>query len=132
TLFNKVFVPEASDFDFFAEHYPHFEERHGRFWAEVADGDPKDLPSLPMLCQLCQLPCIFPTPEAPSIRWSEWNGELFWFCSDGCQWIFDHEPRRYSRATTMDRLLTGKDVPEIRSSMGLHESIGGVMGEDDQ
>ena len=33
-LFNKVFVPTETDMEFFGEHYPHWEERHGAFWAE--------------------------------------------------------------------------------------------------
>lgn len=130
-LFNKVFVPTARDFEFFNSHYPHFEERHGRFWQEVADGDPKDVSSLPMICQMCQLPCIFPTPENPTIRSSEWNNELWWFCSDGCKWIFDHEPLRYSRSVTLDRLLTGKDPGQIREYSGLDARLGGVLDESE-
>jgi phenol hydroxylase P3 protein len=128
-LFNKMFVPTDTDMEFFAEHYPHWEERHGTFWDEVRAGDPKDLPSLPMMCQVCQLPCIFPVPESPTIRCAEWGGEVRWFCSDGCQWIFDHEPERYSRAVGLDRVLTGKDVGEIREHMRLFGKLGGVLEE---
>jgi YHS domain-containing protein len=68
-------------------------------------------------------------PESPTIRCSEWNGEVRWFCSDGCQWIFDHEPERYSKAVGLDRVLTGKDVPEIRAHMRLSGKLGGVLEE---
>ncbi len=128
-LFNKMFVPDDRDMEFFGEHYPHWEERHGRFWDEVRAGDPKDLPSLPMLCQVCQMPCVFPTPENPSIRCSTLADQVFWFCSDGCKWIFDHEPHRYSAGVTLDKVLTGKDVAEIRAHMHLSGKLGGVLDE---
>ncbi|MGH8974268.1 MAG: hypothetical protein ACRD0C_13845 [Acidimicrobiia bacterium] len=129
-LFNKMFIPDERDMEFLAEKYPHWEERHGRFWEEVRAGDPKDLPSLPMICQVCQVPCVLPTPEDPSICSAVWNERVYWFCSEPCRWIFDHEPQRYSKAVTLDRVLTGKDVPEIRAAMGLHgKSMGGVLEE---
>jgi hypothetical protein len=53
-----------------------------------------------------------------------------WFCSDGCQWIFDNEPERYSRAVGLDRVLTGKDVAEIREHMRLFGKLGGVLEEE--
>ncbi|MGH8998866.1 MAG: hypothetical protein ACRDY7_05690 [Acidimicrobiia bacterium] len=129
-LFNKMFVPDEADMEFFGEHYPHWSERHGRFWDEVRAGDPKDLASLPLLCQVCLLPCVFPLPEDPTIRCSTWSDRTFWFCSDGCQWIFDHEPHRYSAAVPLDKVLTGKDVPEIRAHMRLSGKLGGVLEED--
>ena len=49
--------------------------------------------------------------------------------SDGCQWIFGHEPERYSKAVGLDRVLTGKDVPEIRAHMRLSGKLGGVLEE---
>lgn len=128
-LFNKVFVPNQRDLDFFAQDYPHFDERHGAFWQAVAEGDPKDLPSLPMFCQVCQLPCVFPTPDNPDIRCSERNGEAYWFCGEACKWIFDHEPVRYSKAVTVDKRLTGKEVNEIRDYFGLQGKLGGVLEE---
>ncbi|MGH9000361.1 MAG: YHS domain-containing protein, partial [Acidimicrobiia bacterium] len=130
-LFNKVFVPNDHDLEFFCEGYPTFEANHGRFWSQVRDGDPKDLPQLPMICQMCQLPCVFPTPEQPSVCSREYEGQMFWFCSEPCRWIFDNEPVRYSKAVTLDRILNGKDIPEIREYMGVDRNIGGLLEAED-
>ena len=37
-------------------------------------------------------------PTTSSIRHSEFNGERFNTCSDGCKWIFDREPEKYVQA----------------------------------
>lgn len=129
-LFNKMFEPNRHDQDFFAEHYPTFEERHGRFWREVAAGDRKDKAVLPMLCQVCQFPAAFPVPEKPSIQVRERQGQVFTFCSEPCAWIFDNEPVRYSKTVTMDKELTGMEVPEIRRVMGLREGHGGLIAPE--
>ncbi|MGQ0843795.1 MAG: hypothetical protein ACT4QF_06635 [Sporichthyaceae bacterium] len=126
-LFNKMFVPTDHDMEFFTDHYPDFEANHGQFWQEVRDGDPKDLPQLPMLCQMCGLPCVFPVPERANVFCSMYEGNAFWFCSKGCQYIFDHEPHRYEHRVTMEKTLNGLDVPEIRKRMGVEANIGGLL-----
>lgn len=128
-LFNKVFQPLDSDIEFFEAKYPGWNDRHGHFWSEVAAGDPKDLASLPMLCQVCRLPCVYPVPEHPTIQVREYNGTIHTFCSEPCAWIFDHEPVRYSKTQTMDRVLNGMDVPELRRYMGLNGPLGGELEE---
>lgn len=127
-LLHKVFPPTERDVEFFEAKYPHWRERHGRFWDEVAAGDPKDVAQLPMLCQVCQLPCVFPTPEHPSVQVSEWAGRVYTTCSVPCKWIFDHEPVRYSYHEPLDKLLNGRDVPEIRAYMGLSGADGTIHG----
>jgi phenol hydroxylase P3 protein len=132
-LFNKMFVPTDDDLEFFTAGYPTFEANHGKFWDEVRAGDPKDLPQLPMLCQMCGLPCVFPVPERPTVCCSMYDNQAFWFCSEGCKWIFDHEPFRYSHRVTMERQLNGLDVPEIRAVMGLPDrNIGGQLKAEDE
>jgi phenol hydroxylase P3 protein len=126
-LFNRMFVPTAEDIEFFQANYPTFDANHGRFWEDVRNGDPKDLPQLPMICQICQLPCVFPTPENPSVCCTLYEGQAFWMCSEGCKWIFDNEPFRYSKAVTLDRQLNGMDIPELRIQMGLPKGIGGDL-----
>jgi phenol hydroxylase P3 protein len=130
-LFNKVFVPLDSDLEFMEAKYPHFRERHGKFWDEVRAGDPKDKAVLPMFCQVCHLPCVFPTPETARIEVREHNGSLFSFCSRGCAWIFDHEPDRYSVATSMDRTLNGLEVSELQARMGTRGRLGGLLDESE-
>jgi YHS domain-containing protein len=76
---------------------------------------------------MCGLPCVFPTPENPSIQCSMYDEKAYWFCSNGCKWIFDHEPFRYAHRVTMDRELNGLDVPEIRARMGLEKGAGGLL-----
>ena len=54
--------------------------------------------TLPMLCQCCQIPLLFSEPDDPTqicYRESEYNGEKYHTCSDGCKDIFDHEPEKY-------------------------------------
>jgi phenol hydroxylase P3 protein len=132
-LFNKMFVPTDDDLSFFNEHYPTFDANHGKFWAEVRAGDPKDLPQLPMDCQMCGLPCVFPVPERPTVQCSIYENEVFWFCSNGCKWIFDHEPFRYSHRVTPAKALNGLDVPELRDRMGLTKGLGGLLtAEEDR
>jgi phenol/toluene 2-monooxygenase (NADH) P3/A3 len=135
-LFNRCFVPTDSDLEFFNANYPTFDANHGRFWDEVRSGDPKDLPQLPMLCQICSLPCVFPTPENPSVCCTLHPGptgdtQTYWFCSEGCKWIFDHEPHRYSHRVTLDRVFNGMDIPALRERMGLPKGIGGTLEAED-
>src|SRR5882762_11710898 len=56
---------------------------------------------LPQQCQVCQLPISFTEKDDPgklSFRRSEFRGETFHTCSDGCKWIFDREPEKYVQA----------------------------------
>ena len=78
------------------------------------------------------IPPVFTEPGDPtrlSVRVSEYKGDRYVLCSDGCQWIFEHEPERYSKAVGLDRVLTGKDVAEIRAHMRLSGKLGGVLEE---
>lgn len=130
-LFNRMFVPTDEDLEFFDNGYPTFTANHGKFWDDVRAGDRKDLAQLPMTCQMCALPCVFPVPEAPTVCCSVYEGKAFWFCSDGCKFIFDHEPYRYGNRVTIDRKLNGLDVRQLRMRMGLPKGIGGVLKADD-
>jgi hypothetical protein len=61
---------------------------------------------LPMLCQTCQIPMAFTEPGDPgtiSVRSSEFRGERFNHCSDGCKWIFDREPEKYVHRSPTSR-----------------------------
>ena len=44
---------------------------------------------------------FFPEPDDPTkiaFRESDWRGQKYHFCSDGCKDIFDHEPEKYSQS----------------------------------
>lgn len=56
---------------------------------------------LPQLCQVCQIPMAFTEPDDPSkicFRVSEYEGDKYHTCSDGCKDIFDYEPVKYVQA----------------------------------
>lgn len=56
---------------------------------------------LPQLCQVCQIPMAFTEPGDPStisFRVSEYSGNKFHTCSDGCKDIFDNEPEKFVQA----------------------------------
>jgi len=98
TFFHPV-VPTAKDKAWLREKYPStFEKYYEKYW------DQNPLPTLyglPQLCQVCQLPMVFTEPGDPTtvaFRTSEYNGETYWTCSDGCKHIFDQEPHKYVQA----------------------------------
>jgi phenol hydroxylase P3 protein len=76
---------------------------------------------------MCGLPCVFPVPERPTVCCSTHQGRVYWFCSNGCKWIFDHEPFRYAHRVTPSQTLNGLDVPELRTKMGLTKGLGGLL-----
>ncbi|TVQ72882.1 MAG: YHS domain-containing protein, partial [Oceanospirillales bacterium] len=54
--------------------------------------------ALPQLCTTCQIPMGFTEMDDPTqiaYRSSEYEGEKYHFCSDGCKHIFDEEPEKY-------------------------------------
>jgi phenol hydroxylase P3 protein len=82
---------------FDAYYRPRFEH-----WASLeAEGKRYYNNTLPLLCQVCQIPMLFTEPGDPTkicYRESDYDGEKFHFCSDGCKRIFDHEPEKYVQA----------------------------------
>jgi phenol hydroxylase P3 protein len=53
--------------------------------------------ALPQLCNTCQIPMGFSEPDDPTticFRSSEYAGDRYHFCSDGCKEIFDQEPEK--------------------------------------
>ena len=54
--------------------------------------------TLPMLCTICQIPMVFTEPGDPTkicYRESDYKGDKYHFCSDGCKHVFDGEPEKY-------------------------------------
>jgi phenol hydroxylase P3 protein len=89
-----------------SEKYPetfdkYYRPRFEHWRKEQAEGRRFYNQTLPMLCQTCQIPMGFTEPGDPTqicYRESEYEGEKYHFCSDGCKNIFDHEPQKYVQA----------------------------------
>lgn len=130
-LFFKVFAPDERDKEWLREKYPDWDRLVGKFWDEVEQGAPGDAANLPMICNLCHVPCIYPEPEHPTIRTSVFDGRTYWFCSDGCKWIFDREPQRYwTDYTLTEGILTGRvpgDPEGLMKYLRLRPGLGGVL-----
>ena len=92
--------------DWLAEKYPNsfnevYRPRYLAWREQAAEGKRFYNDGLPQLCQVCQIPMAFTEvgqPDVISFRVSEYNGDRFHTCSDGCKDIFDHEPEKYVQA----------------------------------
>ena len=98
-----AWTPSKEDMDWLASKYPDTFDQYYRpryeFWAEEeAKGNRFYNKTLPMLCQTCQIPMFFTEPCDPTklaYRESDYKGDKYHFCSDGCKHIFDNEPEKY-------------------------------------
>jgi phenol hydroxylase P3 protein len=101
-----AWTPSKEDMDWLASKYPDTFDQYYRpryeFWAEEeAKGNRFYNKTLPMLCQTCQIPMFFTEPGDPTklaYRESDYKGDKYHFCSDGCKHIFDNEPEKYIQA----------------------------------
>ena len=101
-----AWAPSKEDMDWLSSKYPNTFDQYYRpryeFWAEEeAKGNRFYNKTLPMLCQTCQIPMFFTEPGDPTklaYRESEYKGDKYHFCSDGCKHIFDNEPEKYIQA----------------------------------
>jgi phenol hydroxylase P3 protein len=139
-------IPEKENLDWLAAQYPETFERHFRSnWDKAQrirdNGGRFFFQGLPQLCQTCQIPMLFTEPGDPtrlSFRRSEYKGESFDFCSDGCKWIFDREPEKYVQAWLPVHQIFqghcgGPSVPEVLAWYGLQDGDAGeYQGSLDQ
>jgi phenol hydroxylase P3 protein len=101
-----TFTPSAEEMDWLASKYPNTFDKYYRpryeYWAEQAKAGKRFYnATLPMLCQTCQIPMFFTEPGDPTkiaYRESDYKGDKYHFCSDGCKKIFDDEPEKYVQA----------------------------------
>ena len=100
-------IPSDEDMDWLSSKYPDtFDKYYRPRWEhikkqEAATGETFSNFGLPKLCQCCQLPTLFTEPDDNTLichRESEYKGEVYHFCSDGCKDIFDNEPEKYIQA----------------------------------
>ncbi len=112
-------LPDEKKMDWLSEKYPNTFDKYYRpryeLWAkmEKEEGGRFFNGGLPQLCQVCQVPLLFTEvskgdPMQTAYRMSEYNGEKFHTCSDGCKDIFDHEPEKYVHAwLPVNQILQG-------------------------
>ncbi|MDR2014009.1 MAG: YHS domain-containing protein [Azoarcus sp.] len=99
-------IPSDEDMAWLSAKYPEtFDKYYRPRWENIkklkAAGTPYANFGLPKLCQVCQLPCLFTEPDDPTShcqRETEYKGEKYHFCSDGCQHVFENEPEKYVQA----------------------------------
>jgi phenol hydroxylase P3 protein len=139
-------IPEADEMAWLAEKYPDtFEQFFKPRWDKaqsIADsGGRFFFQGLPQLCQTCQIPMVFPEPGDPSKicqRSSDYEGEHYNFCSDGCKWIFDREPEKYVQAWLPVHQIYqgncgGPTVPDVLAWYGVQDGDNGeYIGSRDQ
>jgi len=99
-------MPNDDEMNWLRAQYPdtfekHYEPRFRHFRDQEAAGNAFHNGSLPMLCQTCQIPMFFTEPGDPTticFRETEYKGDKYHFCSDGCKDIFAYEPEKYIQA----------------------------------
>lgn len=133
-LWFDVHQPTQQDLEWLHEKYPAFGEHHAAFWRAVADGVNVDADTLPMICDVCHYPCIFPEPANSVALATDYEGQRYWFCSEGCHWIFGREPNKYSRTTEPAALLLAdKDPAWVAQFLNISPdgvSLGGTRAPD--
>jgi phenol hydroxylase P3 protein len=64
-----------------------------------------------MTCDVCKFPCTFPDPANPVALPVDHDGQRYWFCSEGCKWIFEREATKYTRTMEPSPLLLADKDP---------------------
>jgi len=131
-------VPPPAELDWMSQQYPDTFDRHYRpLWERARSlqeqGKRFFVNGLPTLCQVCQIPLAFTEsndPTTASVRISEFRGERFITCSDGCKWIFEREPEKYVQAWLPVHQIYqgncgGTTIPEVLDWYGLAEGDAG-------
>ena len=101
-----TWIPSDDEMKWLAEKYPKTFDTLYRprfeYWREQQKAGKRFYNNtLPMLCQICQIPMAFTEPDDPTkicYRESDYLGNKYHFCSDGCKDIFDNEPEKYVQA----------------------------------
>lgn len=98
-----TWLPHADEERWLAEKYPETYPKYyaPRFemWREMDQAGKRFYNDcLPQLCTTCQIPMAFTEPDDPTticFRSTEYGGDKYHFCSDGCKDIFEDEPEKY-------------------------------------
>ncbi len=138
-------IPNDEHQKWLAEAYPetfdkYFKPRYDKAQRIMDEGGRFFVQGLPQLCQVCQIPMVFPDLTDLSVitqRSSEYKGEHFNLCSDGCKWVFDREPEKYIQAWMPVHQIYmgncgGPTVPEVLEWYGMQEGDSGeYLGSQD-
>ncbi|RLA21282.1 MAG: phenol 2-monooxygenase [Gammaproteobacteria bacterium] len=121
-------VPSAKKMDWLSEKYPDTFDKYYRprweMWAEMEkEGKRFFNGGLPLDCQVCQIPMVFTdvvngNPMKPTHRVSEYKGDKYHTCSDGCRDIFENEPEKYVQALVPPQQIFqgncgGETIPDV-------------------
>ena len=102
-----TWMPDDEKMDWLSEKYPNTFDKYYRprfeTWREMEKAGNRHLVmGLPQLCQVCQVPMVFTEvttdPMIISRRVSEYKGDKYHTCSDGCRDIFENESDKYCQA----------------------------------
>jgi phenol/toluene 2-monooxygenase (NADH) P3/A3 len=131
-------TPDDAHLDWLSEQYPdtfdtHYRPTWERHQHVEESGSRMFFQGLPQQCQVCQLATSFTEKDAPetiSFRRSEFRGETFHTCSDGCKWIFEREPEKYVQAwLPVHQILKGNcggpTIPDVLAWYGIQDGDGG-------
>lgn len=99
----NAWMPDDEHMNWLSEKYPNTFDKYYRprfeLWKkQEAEGNRFYYNGLLQLCHCCQLPMTFSEPDNPNMtcfRESEYDGQHYHFCSDGCKDIFDREPEKF-------------------------------------
>jgi phenol/toluene 2-monooxygenase (NADH) P3/A3 len=139
-------TPSETHMAWLSEQYPRTFDRYYRpVWEKhrriEASGGRVFFQGLPQLCQVCQVPIAFSEAFDPTqicLRRSEFRGETFHTCSDGCKWIFGREPEKYVQAWLPVHQIHqgdcgGRSIPEVLAWYGIQDGDNGeYKGSPDQ
>ena len=130
-------VPDG-ELDWLSEKYPETFDKLYRprilKWRQMREeGNRFFNQSLPQLCTTCQYPMAFTEPDDPTticFRESKFEGEHYWFCSDGCKDIFDNEPEKYVQSWLPVHQIYqgncgGATVPEVLQWYNINVGVDG-------
>ena len=101
-----TWMPDKEHLDWLSEKYPTTFDKYYRprweMWAQMEkEGKRFYNMALPMLCQTCQIPMGYTEPGDPTticFRETQFKGETYHFCSDGCKDIFEGEPEKFAQS----------------------------------
>ena len=139
-------TPDNEHLDWLSEQNPDTFDAHNRpVWEKhqriEAEGGRVFFQGLPQLCQVCQIPMAFTEADDAgtiSSRTSEFRGETFHTCSNGCKWIFEREPEKFVQAWLPVHQIYqgncgGPTVPDVLAWYGIQEGDNGeYKGSPDQ
>nr|WP_257908831.1 YHS domain-containing protein [Janibacter limosus] len=122
-------APTDEHLDWLSQAYPDtFDKYYRPLWEKekknIENGGRHFARGLPQLCRVCRVPMLFTEPGEPNVlaqHESEFEGEIYHTCSNGCQWIFEREPEKYRRPGCPCTRSTGATAgvrPCRRSSTG--------------